>query len=266
MMRLLSLIALLLALASCQVLGGDDDEDGGGGDNGGQSSLVQWDRNPNTIVFRADVVGGEDAFYRRNEVPDCTIYGDNHIVWRNTLADNSIQILYDILPDAVIARFITDLVGFGIYGYEAGADLLVPSNPAPVIETLRVNVNGIDHRTDAFGGWDYTYYEQIVNLCRNLSQTPVIYEPSAGWVSALEVPYDTNRVQIYWDAGASGLDIAALAASGQPQWITGDNLRILWNIVVNNLPGVQLGQGELNYFIALQVPNVMRDAPPAPES
>jgi len=36
----------------------------------------------------AEVVGGEDDsdFYRRNDVPYCTVYGDGQVVWANATA------------------------------------------------------------------------------------------------------------------------------------------------------------------------------------
>ena len=38
-------------------------------------------------MFRAEVVGGdrEGTFLARNDIPLCTIYGDNRIVWLNEL-------------------------------------------------------------------------------------------------------------------------------------------------------------------------------------
>src|SRR3990172_1691325 len=85
--QLIWLWILSLALASCSVLGGDEDKTSEpvGNIPGGYrpSMAIDWDHDPSTIVFRAEVVGGEDddAFYRRNDVPYCTIYGDGRIVW-----------------------------------------------------------------------------------------------------------------------------------------------------------------------------------------
>jgi hypothetical protein len=260
-------LVMLLVLASCR------GENSGGGDGGqannpaSSDNPIYWTRTPDSIVFRADVVGGQptDSITARSEIPNCTIYGDNRVVWINTAADNTAQILFDVVTDDVIQRFVTDLtISDQIYTYPAGAQNLPPSTTKPVVETLTVNVSGREHTTDAFGGWTYTYYENILNRCKALSQSPVLFEPTEAWLSVQEIPYDTNRPLRIWDSAASGLDLAAIAQSGEPQWITGDNVRSLWNILQSGGAEVQLAQDVGNYQIALQIPNVTRDAPAAP--
>jgi len=72
MRRILTLVALLL-LAACE---------GGGNETGSDSfaanTIIQWDRSPETVVFRTEVVGGDnaDSFLMRTRIPLCTIYGD----------------------------------------------------------------------------------------------------------------------------------------------------------------------------------------------
>ncbi len=63
MMRVFTLIGLLLLLAAC---------DGGAGIGANavnDSGVIQWEHSPETIVFRAQIVGGEDSFLARNEIP-----------------------------------------------------------------------------------------------------------------------------------------------------------------------------------------------------
>jgi len=265
--RFLPLIALLLTLASCQVLGGGGD-DNVAGSNADPRETIYWTRTPETVVFRTDVVGGETAqlFTAKNEIPNCTIYGDNHIIWTNTAGDNSTQILTDIIPDATLYRFFTDLtIADRIYTYTAGANTQPPSTTAPVVETLALNIGGREHITDAFGGWTYPYFESILNRCMALSEAPAIYEPSEAWISAVEVPYDSNRPQRLWDNVASGLDLAQIADGGEPQRITGNNVAIIWALIRGGGAEVQFAQDIRNFNVALQVPNVTRDAPPRPD-
>lgn len=265
MRRLLILTMLALGLASCQVLRGGDD--GGSQTSSSSAALIQWQRSPDTIVFRAEVTGGEDAnaFYMRNDVPYCTIYGDNRIVWNVINSDNNSRILFDRLPDGTIQRFVEDLtIAYRIYDYSAGIDLQPASQVQPVVERITLNVNDRVHITDAFGGWDYLYFLEIVDRCQALSQSPVIFEPTEAWISVSPTTYDPNTSSVLWDANAAGLDLAELAASGERRWITGRNVRVIWNVLRTSALNVQFEQPGATFVVALEVPGVTAAAPPRP--
>jgi hypothetical protein len=218
-----------------------------------------------------DVAGGDrDPFVMRNDVPACTIYGDNRIVWTNELGPFNIQVLYDQLPDDAV-RYLVDYltVAEAIYTYDAKADLQPPRNqgedmPSPMYEVIQLNVNGQPHQTDPFAGWDYIYYQRILEVCRRLSQTPTLYEPQAGWVSAREVEYDYNLPMFPWDSEAAGLSFAELAGSGERRWVDSRNVAILWNILRTSPPSIQVAENDRYFQIAVEVPQITRDAPPAP--
>jgi hypothetical protein len=260
-MRRLTWILIALMLASCQVLGGGGEP----ATNNDDGAVIQWDRNPSTVVFRAGVTGGaaSEEFIARGEIPICTIYGDGRVVWT---ADGSYgDVLFDRLDDETIRRFIEYLViQQQIYTYGAEADIQPFTDTEPVVEQLTLYVNGVTHITDAYGGWDFNYFLEIVDYCRSMRRTPTIFEPTGAWLTVIEVDYRGNLPFVGWDAQASGLDLAALAASGESRWITGRNVRALWAYLKRTSPDLQFGQGEGTYQIVLQIPNVTRDSPPAP--
>jgi hypothetical protein len=266
-LRLLIMVILSLILASC---GGDDDNDSGNaGDSGDVNApaiSVSWDRDPSTIVFRAEVVGGEDddAFYRRNDVPYCTIYGDGQIVWTNETG-TGFQILYDHLSDEQIASFASYLITQrAIYDYTAEAAYEI-SSTAPVAEVLTLNVNDTHHVTDVFGGWDYQYFEEILGNCVRLGRTPTIFEPTEAWISAQATTYDSTVPFQRWSQQATGISLSELAASGERRWISGDLVRAIWRWIYRAVPNMQFGQGDGVYYIGLEVPSVTRFAPPRPQ-
>jgi hypothetical protein len=185
-------------------------------------------------------------------------------VWTNELGAFNTQVLWDKVTDEQIQNFVSVLtINQQFYIYTAKAELEPPTSPAPVVETLTLNVNNQPHRTDAFGGWDYAYYQDVVTACRQISSAPVLYEPEGGWVSAVEVPYDTSAPSLIWDAAAAGLSFAELAA-GEPRWLTDRNLRFLWNALLTSPPTLQFSEGEQTYQVAVQVPGISRTAPPPP--
>jgi hypothetical protein len=265
MMRGFALIILALALASCQVLGR---ESGGQEQNAQAPSVIRWDRSPSTVVFRVDVTGGEQAssFYALGEIPPCTIYGDGRVIWTTEASSYETQVLIDRVDDDAIREFVEFLAyQERIFSYEAEADLLPPADIVPVVETITLSINDRTHVTDSFSGWDIDYFRNVLDACRELSPTPAIYEPPGAWLSVIEVSYNSNLPFIQWNADASGLNLAGTATSDEPQWITGQNLRVLWNLLLRSRPDVQFGQAEGVYQIVLQIPNVTRDSPPPPE-
>lgn len=258
---LISLGVLLLGLTAC---GG-----GNAATNGvavSQSNPIEWDRNPKTIVFRADVSGGNnDPFFMLSDVPTCTIYGDNHIVWTNELGVNNVQVLEDRLTDDKIREFVYYVaITKQIYKYSAKADTVPLSESKPVVETLTLFVNSVNHKTDAFGGWDYQYYQDIVNLCHSLSSAPVTYAPTGAWLSARAVDYISDSTHLPWDAAANNLSLKDLAASGKPKWITDRNVGVFWTMFLTSPKTIQFNEGDQQYNVAIQVPGITRDAPDTP--
>ncbi len=231
-----------------------------------QSNPIEWDRNPKTIVFRADVSGGNtDPFFALSEVPPCTVYGDNHVVWVNELEVNNVQVLEDRVSDDRIREFVNYVaLTKQLYSYTAKADTIPLSETKPVVETLTLFVNSVNHKTDAFGGWDYQYYQEVVLNCTQISTAPVLYAPSAAWLSARVVPFDADSPRQPWDATANNLSLKDLAASGQPRWIADRNVGVFWNMFLTSPKNIQFIEDGVEYNVAIQVPNITRDAPPAP--
>lgn len=262
MKRLMILMVILLLLAACG--GGSDDnntvEDGG--------EVILWDRDPSAVVFRADVTGGNnDPFFVTGEIPLCTIYGDGTVVWTTEAGDPTAEILFGPVDDPRIRRFVENqTVIREIYTYDAQADV-VAFGQNPSVETLTLSVNDVTHTTDGFAEWPPNYFQEIVAECHTLSPRPQIYQPTNGawlWVERRE--YESNSPSILWDPVGTGLDLGAVADSGEPAWISGPLARALWEQLRRTSPDLQFGQESGNYVIVLQIPNITRESPPAPAS
>ncbi len=248
------IFALVLLIAACQPTPSKDD-------------IVTWDRSPTTILFRADIVGGESDFRARNAVPNCTIYGDNHLVWVNELGPFQIQVLEDRLPDGAISAFVQFLVvNRRVYTYDAHlSDVETQTADTPVVETITLNVNGMEHHGDSLSGWTADWFPNVLNACKSLGTTPILVEPSSGWVTAQSVPFSMQPPVSTWDAQTMGLSLATVA-DGAPHWITGTAASTLWNML-HSLPSNLIFEDGDNYYeVALQVPGITRDSPPAPAS
>ena len=265
MKRIFSMMVLLFILAACE----------GGGDASGESfdanSIITWDRSPQTVVFRTEVVGGDnaDAFLTRNQIPLCTIYGDNRVVWLNDLGDFKTQVLWDKVTDQQIQDFISYItVAQQVFNYDAGADLQPPSAVQPVREVITVSVNGRTHQTDSMSSteWPLDYFEGIVGFCKLVSQAPVLFEPTGAWVSVQSIPYDSVRPLQIWDSSVSTLKLHELATRTEPTWVADNNIPVLWNILRTASPQVMFSDTEGSAFeVVLEVPGIHPNAKPAPQ-
>jgi hypothetical protein len=256
------MILVTILLAGCNTT---ESPPAGGFVSDPNGAVIQWDRSPSTIVFRADLEGGSgDSFLRWWQIPRCTIWGDGYMIRTNELGTNQVQVLEEQLTDQQIIRLVEYLLFKQIYSYTARANAQIPSESQPVVETLTLNVNGSNHVVDGFSGWPANFYGEAAAYCAEISTSPGIFAPQAAWVAARVVSYDISAPIVEWSASASGLDLAALAAAGAPQWLTGQNVVILWDYFRTSAPTTQFIQADMRYEIALQVPRITRDAPAAP--
>jgi hypothetical protein len=265
MKRIFSMILLLLILAACEGGGSAND------DPFASNSIITWDRSPQTVVFRTEVVGGDnaDAFLTRNQIPLCTIYGDNRVVWLNDLGDFNTQVLWDKVTDQQIQDFISYItVAQQVFNYDSGADLQPPSALQPVREVITISVSGRIHQTDSMSStpWPLDYFETIVGFCKLVSQAPVLFEPTGAWVTVQAVPYDSNRPLQIWDSSVSTFKLHEVAERGEPVWLADNNVRVLWNIIRTSSPQVLFSDLDGNAFeVVMEVPGVHPNAPAAPQ-
>jgi hypothetical protein len=316
--KIFALTLSAVVLAACQTVDMDVPSDGAGflvADD----HPIQWQRTPESIVFRADVAGSNtlDPFLMQNEIPFCTIYGDNRIVWTNELGDFKTEVLWDIINDDAIRGFVAELVTTeAIYTYRnppldardfnatlpppidltqaarlldldddrqnrggEATQAVIPvdeplpeptdqpiGEPQPMVEEITLSVSSETVRVDGFSGWDADYFQRVVHKCRTISQTPVLYEPAAGWVTVRAVSYDSNVPIYLWNSASSGLNLNGLASSGEARWIEGNQVVRLWNALRNSSTNLMFLDGDGQYQVVLQVPGITRSSPPPPSA
>lgn len=261
----LTLVLLLGVLAAC---GGEENSSTTSDSGDNPLSVIQWPRDPLYVVFRADTVGGDpDPLVTALRVPECTIYGDGRAVWVTLARDGNFHVLFDFLDDATIQEFISWLaIDRKIYSYQEGYKNELPQRVTPVYRQLYVNVSGMAHVTDDFAGWEVNYYESILERCKTLSRTPRRFQPDGAWLLA-EFVEDTRFVTypiVYWDAEAAAFSFSGMAVDGSPQWVEGNVVRVLWQYLIETPGNVLFEDVFGRYRVAMQVPGVTLNAPPAP--
>jgi hypothetical protein len=233
--------------------------------NTAEDSLIRWPDDPFHIIFRAEIAGGQDAIYRLSEVPLCTIYGDQRIVWTTETSGGTTRVLFDVLDRTTIENFVNQLaIVERFYTYEADYDSQLIGEREPVYERMALHVNGQRHEADAFGNWPINYFVRLVDICQKLSNAPTQFEPSGAWLSTQEVSYKGSVPSINWEPGTEGVRLSELADSAGKRWVEGNIVRALWDRLYETAIDLQLVEVDDTYQIALEVPGVTVSAPPAP--
>jgi hypothetical protein len=265
MLRWLMLMLIVL-LAACG--GGDEDTpevnvQTTGGDNldDNLAEVIQWDTDPETIVFRAElsVPDSDQDRFMRSQIPLCTIYGDGRVVWPTVAEDPSNNVLFGPVDDVRIRRFIDNItVLYRIFTFTEEAPFQ-DFGEIPEAYRLIVSVNGQTHVADDYGGLDEQIFEDILERCQMLSPRPQIFLPDGLWVRAEAQEYDNNAPSVVWDSEVTGIDLREIATSGEAQWASGRIARILWNYRQRSAsPDLQYSQDGGIYTVTLEIPRVTR--------
>jgi hypothetical protein len=236
-----------------------------------------WDRSPNAVIFRADIVGGQlPDHVRVSEVPRCTVYGDNRVVWVNELGEFNTETLFDVVPEARLRQFIDYVVvNETLYAYPLPPPATPVEGaiiePSPVLETLTLNIGGQAFTTDSRTVFpDDGFFTRILDSCRQISGTPILFQPQAGYINASAIALNSANVSFAWDSARYGVSLADIAAGESPRWVEGEAVQELWQILRTQPSSVSFDEETANglqrFVVSLQIPNVSRDAPPAPAS
>lgn len=227
--------------------------------------MIVWTRDPAYVVFRTEVVGGLSAFAALGDVPGCTIYGDNRLVWEDD-ANSDSRVLEDRLSDDAIRGFIARMtVDERLYTYQERLPTLVAAGEtAPAVGRITIAVNDVTHRADELSGWDGRYFERVQSACRALSTSPVLVVPQAGWLHVQRAEYASQYPLVIWDSARTGIALAAYTDA--PGWVSGAGVGELWRHMRALGANALYQDGEGIFRAMLQVPGVTQSSPPAPAS
>ena len=225
-------------------------------------TLINWERSPLAVVFRAEVASVDTlSFERRSDIAECTIYGDNRVVFTTPTGTGS-GLSWQRVTDEAIRLMVEELMLENqIYNQTSGIDTIPEEQRPEQVETILLVVNGQAHRADALGGWPEDYFVQITERCRAVADAPAELLPAGAYVSTQIVSYNDSRPTISWDA-ASGIDLSTL--SEDRVWLTGAAMQRLWTAQRESGGDVQFRQGDTIFRAAVEVPGVTRYSPPPP--
>lgn len=269
MPRRILLCLLLIAVLILAACGGDTNPDGD--PNQAQGGLLGWDRSPNVAIVRLDTGGrtGEVAT-DMNELPFCVLYGDGRVVW---LSQNvSPEEVYEArIDDQAFRSFLEYVITSGFYSWTEDEGFIVPTpelefaQPAPLLETITVTLYGETRQLDALSNWPPGAFDNILERCRTLSDSPTLFVPQGVWLSALALPMRSDIPSLPWtlyETNYPNLDLASIPPES-PMWAEGGLATLAWQTAREGM--VQITDGGTAYRLIAQVPYLHEDAPPPPD-
>ncbi len=233
--------------------------------NPNQPPAIGWDTRPEAIVVRFDrVLNGEPTLAALNRLPLCTLYGDGHLVWINVVPPVSEEVLEARLSDTTIRSFLDFLIRqqrfYSIPDYAANQ---LPPDARTTIESVTLNVNAEVRTIRNYGAWPNGEFQAMLTACAHLSSEPVAYLPPGAWLTVQPLTGSSLDPRVLWTA-STGLKLSDIATGGKPVWLSGSNLTFMWTTLRRTLGAIVFVENDKPYRIALQVPGISRDSPPAP--
>ncbi|MHB8624743.1 MAG: hypothetical protein ACYDBJ_18795 [Aggregatilineales bacterium] len=227
---------------------------------------IGWDTSPNAVIFRLDrTLNGEPVVNAHNRLPLCTLFGNGHLVWVNPTPPNGEQILEAQLDTPTIQSFADFAIRqqhfYSIPDYAANE---LPPSGQYTTESISLNLNNTAHTIRNYSHWPGNEFQNMLDKCGHLTQQPVLYVPTGAWLEVYPVSGPDPDPPILWTS-AVPFRLADVASSGKPLWLSGDLLGTLWRQIHRSLGAVQWIENNKAYQIALEVPNISRDAPLAPQ-
>ncbi|MFP4322158.1 MAG: hypothetical protein ACLFTK_06880 [Anaerolineales bacterium] len=247
----------LIALTACE----DENDETSPGDNQ-QVGPLDWNRSSDNIVLRVDETRNQSGTaFLANEIPLCTLWGDGRLVWINEL-DTTREVLEAQLDDEAVRALIETVIFSGFYDWES--DFTIPDQSRNNMQSITLNLFSEERTVQRFSAWPAGGFQRILQACQQASDEPVLFLPEGGWVSAIEVTYNTEVGQIPWYDVASGFNLADVAGGAPPRWVSGNLAIVLWRDVILPRTTIHIRDQNQSYELIMQVPRVTRDAPPPP--
>ncbi len=257
---LVVLVVIALALAAC----GNSDTSSDENDEAGRLGLFEWDHDPDAIVVRLDSRPNQESpAFLLNSIPPCTVWGDGRVVWTTSSAPGMEEVLEARIDDAALRAFVEDIISRGFYDWED--ELMPPTADNPIVETITVALYDEVQTVRRFTLWPQKAFTRILEQCQTLSSQPVRVMPTAGWISAYEVPPDPMAPSWDWPPNAP-FTLSELAENGEARWLEGDLATYTWQSARQERGDIQVWErGGRAFQVAITVPGYSRDAAPPPD-
>lgn len=225
---------------------------------------VTWNHDPNTLIVSGTYCCGfTTPLVPLNYIPDFQVWGDGRYVWVVYSSDNSTRkVLQGQLSEEKLTTLLQKVVDAGFFGWKDRyanpmiSDLADQCMTVNLSSTSKTVCEYSEGAPEAF----HTFYD---NFARGNEETGIEYVPTKGYLTAFDMgnlgrPVSQSDVQ--WPADQL---FSLSTAVDKGVWVEGQALELAWQ-AVNNDPwqGLAYENGKF-YSLAIQIPGLSMNQPPA---
>lgn len=225
---------------------------------------IAWLHDPNTVIISGTFCCGfTTPLVPLNYIPDFQVWGDGRYVWVVYSEDNSSrQVLQGQLSEEKLTAVLQKVVDAGFFGWDDRyanpmvSDLADQCMTVKLSSTSKTVCEYSEGAPEAF----HTFYD---NLARGTDEKGTPFVPTQGYLTAFDMGNlgrPVSQDDVLWPAD----QLFSLAtAVDKGVWVEGQALELAWQ-AVNNDPWQGLAyEGGKFYSLAIQIPGLSMNQPPA---
>jgi hypothetical protein len=249
-----------------EVLGGDSTgQENASGDSDTPRPEVVWNHDPETLIVSGTFCCGfTTPLVPLNYIPDFQIWGDGRYIWVEYSSDNtSRKVLQGQLTEEQFTSLLEKAVDAGFFGWEDRYANNTVSDMAD--KCITIHLKSMSQSVcEYYEGAPEAFHTMYDNFARGSGIAGTDFIPKRGYLTAFAYPKDVLRPisenDILWPAEKFfPLDTAV----GKGVWVEGDAILLAWQAINADPWTGSVREGEAFYSLALQIPGLSMNQPPA---
>ena len=222
---------------------------------------LTWDTTPATVIIELTTSGGLVPMeYVMNALPTARLWGDGRMIWVEYTSGGGRRVLEGHLSAQEMTDLLTQVSDAGFFGwanyyrpraqvFDAGTTTLTVNLPLQTKSVSEYAGEGAPEKFHALTGL----------LSSGAGASGAEFVPAKGYLLAFPRGEASGQAQYHWPESSLGYGLDQ-AVSGI--YIEGEGLEFAWK-AVNESQFAIIESGGMDYQIAVQIPGVSQQEPPA---
>jgi hypothetical protein len=226
---------------------------------------VAWNHDPETLIISGTFCCGfTTPLVPLNYIPDFQIWGDGRYIWVVFSSDNtSRQVLQGQLTEEQMTSLLEKAVNAGFFGWEDRYENNMVSDMADKCITIHLESTS-KSVCEYYEGAPKAFHEMYDNLAKGSGIAGTDFVPERGYLTAFPFPQDVLRPisedDILWPTDQL---FPLTTAVDKGVWVEGDALLLAWQAINADPWNGMVRDSEGFYSLALQIPGLSMNQPPA---
>jgi len=224
---------------------------------------VVWNHDPEALIISGTYCCGfTTPLVPLNYIPDFQVWGDGRYVWVGYSSENtSRKVLQGQLTEEQLKSLLEKAVASGFFGWEDRYANQLISDLADKCITIHLESTS-KSVCEYYEGAPEAFHTIYANLAGGSGIAGTDYIPTRGFLTSFAYPRDVLRPvsenDILWPTDTFSLDTAVNGI-----WVEGEALLLAWQAINADPWSGTVREGGAYYSLALQIPGLSMNQPPA---